>query len=143
MPTSVRSLLRLRVCASPRLGLFGILMVACAAAPTDANARALQASHPDPAALLPGLLSGVWRITYENGAVRTYVFQPDGVVQFLEAQRQCAMCVRPEILLAFNDGKIELLSLDGEQLRVQHWDPGTGYPDAACLRGVGQRVRPR
>src|SRR5262245_62165785 len=65
-------------------------------------------------------LCGVWRVQYDSGAVRTYVFQQDGTVQFVEEARRCTLCLRPELLLAFNDGKLERLVLAEDGLHVEH-----------------------
>lgn len=123
------------------LGLTSLTLQSCTATPSNpvASSSSTQLAT-DEFALLPRFLSGVWRVAYRNGAIRTYVFQPDGKVQFVEVNLHCTLCTRPEVLLSFDDGKIERLWISGDEFRVEHWNPATDYPGGEPLTGIGRRL---
>lgn len=95
-----------------------------------------------PHAFLVRALQGAWHVEYDGGFVRTYVFQPNGTVEFVQEARRCTLVTRPELLLAFNDGKIERLRITGtDAFAVEHWSPGTGFPQDAPRKGIARRIR--
>lgn len=84
---------------------------------------------------------GVWRVTYSNNYIRNYKVDSEDRVLFLEESRQAILQRGNEVLLKFNDGKIERWRIHGNHLLVEHWNPASGYPKLPPTEtGVGIRV---
>ena len=89
----------------------------------------------------PGF-TGLWRVIYSHGAVRTYHVGADDTVQFIEERRRGALRRGQHVLLQFGDGKIERWTLVKGRLLVQHWNPASGYPRRPPdVTGQGVKVR--
>jgi hypothetical protein len=85
---------------------------------------------------------GQWKVSYDNGAVRTYRFDARGNALFLEEKLAGTLTRDGERLkLDFRDGKLERIRLDKDELLVEHFNPASGYPNSPPLAGRGTRVR--
>lgn len=85
-------------------------------------------------------LIGSWRVTYTNGAIRSYIVTPDCAVKFLEEDRMGAIQQTPEILVRFDDSKLERWTFAGDHLSVEHWNPASNYPkNPPTETGIGIR----
>ena len=86
-------------------------------------------------------LIGTWRVTYTNNAVRTYEVGSDDTVRFMEENLQARVQRGEEVLLQFDDGKLERWTLAGTRLFVEHWNPASKYPQQPpTVIGIGVRV---
>ena len=84
---------------------------------------------------------GVWHVTYSNNYIRNYKVDREDRVLFVEESRQAILQRGNDVLLKFNDGKIERWRLHGNHLLVEHWNPASGYPKQQPTEtGVGIRV---
>ncbi len=84
-----------------------------------------------------------WKVTYNSGAVRYYEIDKNGSISFTErgARSRLERLSDGSFRVNFGDGKLERLRLDGQVLRVEHFDPAANFPDRVTLTGVGQRLR--
>ena len=86
-------------------------------------------------------VAGTWRITYTNGAWRTYRIEENGTVTFLEEQSMGELRSWPELLLRFDDGKLERLNPTANRIFVEHFNPASEYPDGTPAEiGIGRLV---
>ncbi|HUE69356.1 MAG TPA: hypothetical protein VMP01_00595 [Pirellulaceae bacterium] len=84
---------------------------------------------------------GTWKVTYENGAVRTYRFDRRGSARFFEESFTGTLSRDGDHLkLDFGDGKLERLRLQDDELLVEHFNPASGYPSSPSLKGRGVRT---
>ena len=87
---------------------------------------------------LQRLVAGEWKVSYDNGAVRTYRFDGLGSAYFIEEKLAGTLVLDGEHLkLDFRDGKLERLRFDNGHLLVEHFNPAAGYPDSPPLAGRG------
>ena len=98
----------------------------------------IQYQSEDPAALR---FVGTWRVRYTNDAIRTYEVYTDGGVRFPEENRVTQLQGRGEVLVQFDDGKLERWTLAGKRLLVEHWSRASSYPQQTPTQiGIGVRV---
>lgn len=88
-----------------------------------------EVTHSRSESPLPTQATGVWCVTYTNGAIRTYQVSDDDAVYFVEERRSGQLQRGAGILLQFDDGKLERWTFSEERLRVEHWDPATKFPN--------------
>ena len=76
--------------------------------------------------------AGVWLIRYQNGAIRQYTIEPNGDVEWTDfnpAKKGRITAQGNDHLLDFEDGKIERISVNGSEVRIEHFDPMAKYRD--------------
>lgn len=93
-------------------------------------------------------LDGDWAIKYLNGATRVYRLdgskfeavsatgtngRSETVKGEIESRKD------NEVVIRFTDGKLERITLAGERLLVEHFNPASGFPDSFVMLGRGQR----
>ncbi len=75
-------------------------------------------------------LVGTWHVAFPGGVTRTYIVDGKGGVRFVDEKRVAKLKGQPkELLVDFDDGKIERWNLADGRLFVEHWDPKAGYPN--------------
>ncbi len=92
--------------------------------------------------------AGVWSIKYTNGTSRTYSINPEGTLNYTEengtpiSPRSSKITVKgSECIVESSPGIIERLSLSGNKLMVEHFNPKATYPNGApAARATGTRV---
>jgi hypothetical protein len=91
-------------------------------------------------------LSGTWTIAYKNNAVRVYTIEAAGSVSFKwdtagGGEKKAILKKSPngDVLIDFNDGKLETIRRFGTDILIQHFNPKTGYPSSPPLLGVGKK----
>ncbi len=73
---------------------------------------------------------GTWKVTYSSEAVRKYQFDGRGNVFFVENKQLGHLVKRgDDILIDFDDGKIERLQVVEGGVLIEHFDPASRYPD--------------
>jgi hypothetical protein len=101
---------------------------------------------------LAGKFEGIWKIDYANGATRRYWIKPDGQVQGEDEKGKPIPAISGKITTKGEDtvieltseNKLERLTLDGNLLTVEHFDPMITYPNGTpVLRGKGTRSQAR
>jgi hypothetical protein len=104
---------------------------------TEPSARGLRRRGTPATPPRPELgLVGKWTMTYESGGVRHYVFDGKGFASFIEERRIGRLHMKGnDVVLEFDDGKLERLRLMDGMLLVDHYDPASRYPDAPTSRG--------
>jgi hypothetical protein len=70
--------------------------------------------------------------------MRNYVINRDGV-NFENKKGKLSISANGDILLDFNDNKIERLSIKDGKLMVDHFDPKSSYPNKVGCTGTGVR----
>ena len=87
-------------------------------------------------------LPGKWRIQHwPNRGWRTYEISLNGAVYFVEEKRQGMLIQRNgDLLLDFNDGKIERFNLSNHRLFVEHFNPKNNFPYTPDQIGIGFKV---
>jgi hypothetical protein len=83
-----------------------------------------------------------WKVTYTTGWVRYYEIDVNGNIFFTAEGKQSRLerLSDGSFRVEFGDGKLERLKLDGQLLRVEHFDPASNFPDRVSLTGVGQKL---
>lgn len=89
---------------------------------------------------------GTWSIKYHpNGVRRTYVVKPNGDVSCTEGTSAFTGKIKKEgadLLLDFNDGKLERLTFAGNRVFVEHYDPKGSFPQLAQV-AIGESAAGR
>lgn len=81
---------------------------------------------------------GTWSIKYARGHGRRYVVDSQGNVT--HAARQGKLSRRQgQVFLDFGDRKLERVTLDGRELRIEHFNPASSFPNRPLL-GTGSRI---
>jgi formylglycine-generating enzyme required for sulfatase activity/tRNA A-37 threonylcarbamoyl transferase component Bud32 len=82
---------------------------------------------------VPQSLTGYWAVNYPNGVTRIYVIDQTGKVEEHGHNLRESILTRfgAGYLLDFSDGKIEYLSLNDTNLRVEHFDPRSRWPSTS------------
>ena len=92
--------------------------------------------------------AGVWSVKYPNGTVRTYSITAEGILRMTEENgvritpRIAKIMIKgSDFLVESAEGTIERLTLAGNKLMVDHYNPKTTYPAGApALRASGVRT---
>lgn len=86
-------------------------------------------------------LKGTWLISYSNGQSRTYTIKGDGSIYPKDEKRLGqVLLLGDDVLLDFDDGKLERVALSGGELKVEHFNPQQRYPnDGPSQTAVGRR----
>ena len=86
-------------------------------------------------------LAGTWVVSYGNGARRTYDVTADGTVRLREEGRTGQLQHGDDLVLRFDDGKVERWTPARGRLLVEHWDPASRFPaQPPTVLGVGVRT---
>lgn len=92
---------------------------------------------------------GLWKIEYSNGATRRYAIKADGLVQAegedgkpIPSQKGRIAARGGDVLLELSgERKLERLTLAGDVLNIEHFDPKTTYPSGPpAARAKGTRI---
>jgi S1-C subfamily serine protease len=102
--------------------------------PLQKEIAALTKQREDLDAEIPGgwsfaALAGKWTLQYANGAVREYLIDADGDVQFPTESRKVRLRHKKgNWLLDFGDGKLERVRfLSGQEIYVEHYNPAAMF----------------
>jgi hypothetical protein len=100
----------------------------------DAQVKAATAridgTKAPPVATPPTNIVGRWSIRFSNGNVRTYVFLPNGDVKFVESKLVSHADRDGDAwILDFGDEKKERVTAAGGNLKIEHFEPGSTFPD--------------
>jgi hypothetical protein len=89
-------------------------------------------------------LTGTWQVVFPSGAIRVYVVDAKGNVSFPAEQRVAKLKGQPrELLVDFEDGKLERWTIADGRLFCEHWDPKTDFgKQSPALISVGAKVKP-
>jgi hypothetical protein len=88
----------------------------------------------------PESVAGTYVVRYASGAKRTYRIDDAGNVLYVETKQITQLVKRgDDLILDFKDGKIERVTLGAGTIRVDHFDPGSNYPNGRSLVGTGAR----
>jgi hypothetical protein len=86
-----------------------------------------------------GGVEGTWIIRYGIGLGRRYIIDRAGNVTY--GDRQARLKVQNgEILLDFQDGKLERLALRDDVLHVDHFNPASRFPHSPTTTAEGKRL---
>ena len=89
-----------------------------------------------------GPFAGTWIIKYAGGPIRHYTFDAVGHVLFAEEKRRGKMYRSgDEILLDFQDGKLERVKLSDNEIQIDHFSPKSSYPKNVLTTGIGSRLK--
>jgi hypothetical protein len=83
-------------------------------------------------------IAGTWSIKYANGTARQYVIDLKGNVTWGGAMGKVVQNGR-DLLIDFNDGKIERVSRTATGLLIEHFNPKNTYPKKVDTRGIGTK----
>ena len=72
---------------------------------------------------------GTWVLTYSNKVLRVYTVMDDGKVIWEQRQRTFSLSLRGEDVILEDGPVVERLLREGDKLRIDHFNPGTRYPD--------------
>lgn len=91
--------------------------------------------------------AGVWSVKYTNGTVRTYSITAEGGLSVIEENgvritpRTAKISLKgSDFMVESAEGTIERLTLAGNKLTVEHYNPKTNYPSGVPLRATGTRT---
>ncbi len=89
-------------------------------------------------------LTGTWHVAFPSGAVRVYVVDAKGGVSFPAEKRVAKLKGQPrDMLVDFEDGKLERWTIADGRLFCEHWDPKVHFgKKAPTMVSVGTKVQP-
>lgn len=97
-------------------------------------------TSPPPGSTVRNAVVGTWKVLYANNAVRTYQINENAEVIFVEEKRTGKLD-KNFATLNFGDGKLERLSLIQGRLFVEHFNPGSDYPNKSPnVTAIGVRI---
>lgn len=109
----------------------GILALAAGAAP-----------RPPAAAELP---VGKWRVTFLNGVVEACEIRRQATVTSADSARTAdgkAATKNGEVVLTFDDDRVERWTPAGRRMLVEHWYPAAQFPAGPPVLGIAERAEP-
>jgi len=86
---------------------------------------------------------GKWHIEFTNGVTEVCVIGRGGVAIVDEPLRRARGRVEisgNSIVLTFHDDRVERWTPVGHRFVVEHWFPGSQFPNAAPVLGIGERA---
>src|SRR5262245_62483722 len=89
------------------------------------------------------LAVGKWRVEFTNGVTEVCVIGRGGVAIVDEPLRRArgrAEISGNSIVLTFHDDRVERWTPVGHRFVVEHWFPGSQFPNAAPVLGIGERA---
>jgi hypothetical protein len=82
-------------------------------------------------------LAGIWTVTYSNKVIRTYVILPDSTAIWTSEngnalnKKTKLVADGSAFLIEWDDGKIERVSLNGDRMRIEHYNPKSKLAEGA------------
>jgi hypothetical protein len=86
---------------------------------------------------------GRWRVEFTNGVTEVCVIGRGGVAIVDEPLRRArgrAEISGNSVVLTFQDDRIERWTPVGQRFVVEHWFPGSQFPTASPVLGIGERA---
>jgi len=81
-------------------------------------------------------IAGTWMVKYANGTDRQYTIDIKGTVTWGGTTGKLILNGK-DVLIDFNDGKIERVTRTAAGLLIEHFNPKSAYPKKVDTRGTG------
>jgi hypothetical protein len=122
----------------------------------EAEFRKSKASSPRSNEESPGLKSepvpmseaclpiGMWSVKFANGVTEKCVICKEGTATVVEPRRTSggkAAVDSSSAVITFDDDRVERWTRVGKQFVVQHWYPGSRFPNGTPVLGIAERVQ--
>ena len=88
---------------------------------------------------------GTWNVEFKNGVTEVCdIFNFDGghatVVEPRRSSGGTVVVNGDSVVITFNDDRVERWTSDGKHFVVEHWFPGSRFPNAAPVLGIAERT---
>ena len=86
---------------------------------------------------------GQWNVKFSNGVSEVCKIRKDGVASVVEPQRTSGGKGRVQggmVTIVYDDDRIERWKTMGKQFVVEHWFPGSQFPNGTPVRGIAKRA---
>ncbi len=86
---------------------------------------------------------GKWKVEFANGVVETVEVGRSGAVYVAEPKRTSTGLVTVKtvaFVLVFDDDRVERWTPVGQRMVVEHWFPGSSFPNGTPVRGIAEQV---
>jgi hypothetical protein len=96
-----------------------------------------------PRSTLASQIAGQWNVKFANGVKEVCKIQINGVAFVDEPLRKSSgkgMVRDGTIVIAFDDNRVERWKVEGKRFVVEHWFPGTQFPNGTPVRGIAKRA---
>jgi hypothetical protein len=91
-----------------------------------------------------GLPIGRWNVEFTNGVTEKCVVCKEGIATVVEPRRTSggkAAVDANSAVITFDDDRVERWTRVAERFVVQHWYPGSRFPNGTPVLGIAERVK--
>jgi hypothetical protein len=84
---------------------------------------------------------GQWRVQFSNGVTEVCKIRKDGIASVAEPLRTSGgkgTVKGGMVTIVFEDDRIERWKMMGKQFVVEHWFPGSQFPNGTPVRGIAK-----
>jgi hypothetical protein len=91
-----------------------------------------------------GLPVGKWKVEFANGVSEVGRIRKDGTASVVEPRRTSAGKTTVQggsAVITFEDDRIERWTAVGKRFVVEHWFPGSQFPNGTSVLGIAERAK--
>jgi hypothetical protein len=86
---------------------------------------------------------GKWTVKFANGVTEVCKIRKDGIASVIEPLRKSGgkgAVKRGMVTIIYDDDRIERWKMRGKQFVVEHWFPGSQFPNGRPVLGIAKRA---